>query len=217
MNFSETRIWLDGAWNRVPETEPAERNSGIDRLVNSKVLSIRYALLTQIPGKIADQNRNVLCLQQGNGKSSRTWDARSFCTAVIVPWVADNHDVLGNSSDPYVNNPLRRPRLDEGTRQLRYKEEWGALVEFLAPLDNAGRIKFESAFISCLESVARRLSAQSFEYQISVRVSNPQLPRLIDEFPTEPSGGLRPLAVMSAICQYWDVLSLYFRMSNRKD
>ncbi len=199
MNNAETRKWLDGAWKRVLETEIGESDSEIDRLVNSEVVSIRYAIMTQMLGKIADGHRSLLSLQLGTGESPGGWDARSFCKSVIVPWVVDNHAVLGKSPDPYVNNPLRRPRLDEGTHQLRNKEEWNALVEFLAPLDTGGRIKLEAAFIRCLESAARRLAAQSFGYQVPIRVSLPQMLRVLETFLSEASKGLRPLVVTAAM------------------
>lgn len=199
MDNDEAREWLDGAWDRVLETGIREPDTEIDRLVNSSVLSIRYAILTQMLGKIADANRSLLSLQLGAKGSQGAWDARSFCSAVIVPWVADNHDVLGRSPDPYVNNPLRRQRLDEGTHKLRNKEEWDALVAFLAPLDTGGRIKLEAAFIRCLESVGRRLAAQAFGYQVPIRVSLPQMIRILEEFLAEASGGLRPLVVTVAM------------------
>ncbi len=198
MDNVEARKWLDGAWTRVLETGAGEPDGEIDRLVNSKVLSIRYAILTQMLGKIANEQRSLLSLQLGTGQSPGAWDARSFCSAVIVPWVAGNHDFLGKSPDPYVNNPLRRQRLDEGTHQLRHKQEWDALVAFLAPLDNTGRIKLEAAFIRCLESAARRLAAQSFGYQVPIWVSLPQMLRVLDAFLAEASGGLRPLVVTAA-------------------
>lgn len=198
MNNAEARKWLDGAWNRVLETGTGEPDGEIDRLVNSGVLSIRYAIMTQMLGKIADGNRSLLSLQLGTGESPGAWDARSFCTSVIVPWVADNHAVLGKSPDPYVNNPLRRPRLDEGTHQLRNKEEWDALVEFLAPLDAGGRIKLEAAFIRCLESVARRLAAQSFEYQIPIRVS---LPQILETLSRDGCDDGRPRTCLLSLCE----------------
>ena len=198
MDNAEARQWLDEAWGRVLETGSAEPDGEIDRLVNSEVLSIRYAILTQMLGKIADGRRGLLFLQR-LGETPGAWDARSFCSAVIVPWVAENHDVLGKSPDPYVNNPLRRARLDEGEDQRRNKSEWDALVAFLSPLDPAPRSDLEAAFIRCLESTARRLSAQSFGYQIPLRVSLPQMLRTLEAFIGESSGGLRPLAVTAAM------------------
>ncbi len=88
MDNSEARQWLADTWRQVLEDEPGDPDTEIDRLVNSNVLSIRYAILTQILGKIANQHRSLLFLQMGTGKTPGTWDARSFCSAVIVPWVA---------------------------------------------------------------------------------------------------------------------------------
>ena len=107
--------------------------------------------------------------------------------------------MLGKSPDPYVNNPLRRQKLDEGVHQLRDRHEWDGLVALLVPLESAGRIKLEATFIRCLESAARRLSAQSFGYQIPIRVSLPQMLRVLEAFLNEASGGLRPLVVAAAL------------------
>lgn len=199
MDNAETRKWLEEVWSRVLQQEDVETNSQVDRLVNSKVLSIRYAVLTQILGKIANSDRSLLSLQLGTPNSPSAWDARSFCSAVIVPWVADNHDVLGKSPDPYVSNPLRRPRLDQGTDQLRDKAEWEALVAFLLPLDSVDQNKLEATFVSCLVSTAKRLADQSFKYQIPARISLSQMLELIRSFVSETSGGLRPLAVTAAM------------------
>ena len=209
MNNAEARKWLDEAWDQVLESGTGEPNSEIDRLVNSKVLSIRYAILTQMLGKIANEDRSLLSLQLGDEESPGAWDARSFCSAVIVPWVADNHDVLGKSPDPYVNNPLRRPRLDKVIRRLRDRPEWDALVAFLAPLDTADRSELKAAFVCCLKSAARRLEAQSFGYQIPIRVSLPQMLRVLEAFLAEASGGLRPLVVTAAMM---DVLGRAFSL-----
>ena len=199
MDNHKARQWLNEAWLRVLEDDAGETDDEIDRLVNSKVKSIRYAVLAQMMGKIAVGHRSLLSLQAGDGRTLGAWDPRSFCSAVIVPWETDNHGVLGKSHDPYVNNPLRRPRLDAGTEQLRSKAEWDALVAFLSPLETAPRSELEAAFVRCLKSAARRLSAQSFRYPIPIRASLPQMLRVLDAFVAEPSGGLRPLAVTAAM------------------
>ena len=207
MDTTEARQWLDDAWGRVLKDGQGEPDKEIDRLVNSKVVSIRYAVLTQMLGKIANEHRSLLFIQMGAGGTTGAWDARSFCSSVIVPWVADSHDVLGKSADPYVSNPLRRPRLDEGLDQLRDKDEWQALVDFLSPLNSAPRNDLEAVFFRCLKSAARMLSAQSYVYQIPVRVSLPQMLRILETFISEQSGGLRPLAVTAAMM---DVLGCAF-------
>ena len=197
MNSAETRKWLDSSWGRALEAGATEPDAEVDRLVNSKVVSIRYAVITQVLGKIADMNRSLLRVQAGGEQEEGAWNARSFCETVVVPWVSHNHDVLGTSAEPYASKPLRRPRLDEGA--VRDKAEWDALVEFLERLETAAPAELESAFARCLESVARRLATQAFKYQVPVRVSQLQMLGAIESFLNEASGGLRPLAVTAAM------------------
>ncbi len=198
MDTEQAREWLDRAWSKVLEAEDKDPDPEVDRLVNSGLVSIRYALLTQLLGKIADRKRGLLILQLGDGEPG-AWDPRSFATAVIVPWVAANNDVLGTTGDPYVNNPLRRPRLERDAPRRRNQEEWNALHDFLLPLDSAPRKDLKAAFRRCLASVARRMAGQSFKYQIPVRVSLPDMLGTLDKFLSEPSGGFRTLAVATAM------------------
>lgn len=77
MDFVESREWLDAAWRQALDAGDQEPDPEVDQLTNSRVKSIRYAIITQLLGKIADPGRNLLALQQGDdGQGS--WDARSF-------------------------------------------------------------------------------------------------------------------------------------------
>jgi len=54
MDIEQTRQWLNAIWSETLEKGTNEPDAEIDRLVNSEVLSIRYAVLTQFLGKISD-------------------------------------------------------------------------------------------------------------------------------------------------------------------
>ena len=198
MNNEQAREWLDRVWAKALNADDQTPDPEVDRLVNSGLVSIRYAVLTQLLGKIADRERSLLALQLGEGEAG-AWDPRSFAAAVIVPWVAANNDVMGTSPDPYVNNPLRRPLLERDAPGRNKQDEWNALHDFLAPLDEASRKDVKVAFRRCLASVARRMAGQSFKYQIPVRVSLPDMLGTLDSFLAEPSGGFRALAVAAAM------------------
>ena len=129
MDHREVREWLDAAWNEVVHESVTDPDPEVDALVNSDVSSIRYALVTQMLGKIANPARSLMVLQLGEAVEG-AWDARSFATAVVLPWERNNQQVIGKSPDPYVSKPLRRPRLDDDT-SVRSKAAWGALVSFL--------------------------------------------------------------------------------------
>lgn len=197
MNHREVREWLDAAWNEAVHESVTDPDPEVDALVNSDVSSIRYALVTQMLGKIADPARNLMALQLGEAVEG-AWDARSFATAVVLPWERDNQQVIGKSPDPYVSKPLRRPRLDDDT-SVRSKAAWGALVSFLGPLDAAPTEELRHAFRRVLRALVRRLAQQSFSYPIPQRISQARLEGIVSSFLGEPSGGLRPLAISAAL------------------
>ena len=193
MTNEEVRAWLDEEWQIALES-PGNLDGQVERLVNSPTASIRFAVFTQLLGKIADPARSLIVLQLAAG-----WDARSFCSAVVVPWVRANNNVVGSSGDPYVSNPLRRPTLHERQDQLRDRAAWDALVAFLGPLDRASSGDLQDAFRRVLRANVRRLSRQTFLYPIPQRISLGDLESKVDKFLDIQSGGLRPLAVATAL------------------
>ncbi len=198
MNFHAAREWLDAKWREALDDEGHEAYPEVDQITNSSVKSIRYAIFTQLLGKIADPNRNILALQQkDDGEGS--WDARSFAKNVIVPWDADNHGVLGASSDPYASKPLRRTKLSRGMDNVRNSGDWDALVRFLEPFESAAPEDIRRAFGRVMASLARLLAEQQIAYPIPQRISLMQLNDMLEAFLAESSGGLRPLGVAAAL------------------
>ena len=200
VNDEELALWLRENWLR--ESEKVEgTDSDIDRLVDNDLVSVRFAVLTQLLGKLADPSRDVLCLQRGDAEGADAtgrWDARSLCTRVVVPWNQESQNVLGGSTDPYVNNPLRRPRLDEQTAALKKPAEWDALVAFLKAAAS-DRATTEEAVLRCLRSIARRLHRQTVHYGVPPRVSLVQVVDLLENYLATPSNGLRPLVATASL------------------
>lgn len=219
MNNSESRAWLDAAWEQAlaeNAASPATIPDGqIDELVNSGVSSIRYALITQLLGKIADPERSLMYLQSGSSTAG-AWNARSFCDAVIVPWVSENQNVLGTSAEPYASKPLRRARLEREMPNVRDKKDWKLLFDFFDSLEKSNPQKLEQAMRGCLRAVARRLAAQSFKYEILLRISLPDLREILWEFLADSSGGLRPLVVATALMRiFGEGFSLFSRVESQ--
>ncbi len=219
MNNSETRAWLDAAWEQAlaeNAASPATTPDGqIDQLVNSGVSSIRYALITQLLGKIADPERSLMYLQSGSSTAG-AWNARSFCDAVIVPWVSENQNVLGTSAEPYASKPLRRARLEREMPNVRDKRDWKLLFDFFDSLEKSNPQQLEQAMRGCLRAVARRLAAQSFKYEIPLRISLPDLREILREFLADSSGGLRPLVVATALMRiFGEGFSLFSRVESQ--
>ncbi len=194
MDKRKASAWLADVWN-VARHDGAP-DPEIDSLINSPVVSIRYALITQLLGKIADPSRDILAIQVAG--ETHGWDARSFAKDVVVPWVTKNHNIVGTSGDPYVGQPLRRNRLDTPT-SLKRRKDWDKLVKFLAPLEHAECDDLKRALSRCLDSVARMGRSQEVSINFPERVSLERLCEMITCFTETPSGGLRPMAVCVSI------------------
>ena len=198
MDNAEAREWLDMEWDRAVAENDMAPDALMDILANSKTVSIRYALVTQMLGKIADPTRNLLTLQLG-ASIPGAWDARSFATAVVVPWVTDNQHVLGTSLEPYASKPLRRERLEWGMPNVRDKQGWPQLVGLLEEIESAGQPALVEAFRRVLKALVRRLAKQTFGYPIPQRISLPAMSKILCVFLDTQSGGFRPQAVTTAL------------------
>ncbi len=206
MNEQELTCWLENQWEQVLSAYESDPDQEIDRFIDSSVVSIRYAILTQLLGKLADPTRDLLCLQRGKKDSevglAGRWDPRGFCTRVVVPWIQRHQSVLGTSGDPYVSKPLRRPRLDQGMESLNNRQEWKAIVSFLATLqEDSDPAMVENGVQRCLKSIARRLRDQQVDYPIPMRIGLDRLCDILDQYLALANGGLRPMVVATALMQ----------------
>ena len=108
MNDDGIAAWLEREWAEALDGDAAPVDPEMDRLVDSRVASIRYAVVTQLLGKVADPARDLLCLQRGEAEGAEAagrWDPRSFCCTVVVPWVQRNGEVLGRKRRPVRQQP----------------------------------------------------------------------------------------------------------------
>jgi hypothetical protein len=201
---------LNSLWDVVLNDENAVAPAEIHKLVNSDLVAVRFCLLTQLLGKLVDPDLDTLCLQRGAGGAGR-WDPRSFAAQVVVPWNRNNQNVLGPSGDPYVSNPLRRPRVDDGLAQTGKREEWERLCRTLLDVESARNAEHtEAVFMAVLIAVRDRLREFSFTYVVPPRVSIRQAEELVRHFMSDPSGGDRGLAVVAALFHtFRDRVGLY--------
>ena len=161
---------LRALWLEIMDEPSPDINDGIDELINCNVVSIRYALITQLLGKLVDSRRDVLSIQLGDANTAEAvgrWDARSFCQTDVVPWVREAGQVLGTSPDPYVNNPLRRPRLDAGDESLRSRQLWDKLVAVLRTVQKTDEPEYTEAQLRlCLVSLAKLYNQLSVQFDV---------------------------------------------------
>ena len=192
------RMWADALADDNPEIDAV-----IAGLINCDVVSVRYALLTQLLGKLDNPNRDALSVQRGEAATAEAaghWDARSFCQAHVVPWVTEAGQVLGTSPDPYVNNPLRRPRLDAGYEPRRNRPLWDRLVETLKTVQERNAPEYtETQLRYCLASLVAKYNEMVIQFDVPQRISLDAAVNLVNAYLSEPSGGERPQIIVAAL------------------
>ena len=199
---NEARRILQELWIIVLNDESLTAPARVRELVNSDQTAIRFCLPTQLLGKLTDNRLDTLCLQKKKDEPEGTgrWDPRGFATQVVVPWNRENQNVLGPSSDPYVSNPLRRPRADFGLDQMADREQWEKLGLVLQEIETASDIvKTKTVLLEVLGAIRDRLRDLTFSYVSPERISLTQVERLVARFLSEKSGGDRGLAIAAAL------------------
>ena len=190
-------------WAEMLEEDAPQIDEGIEELINCNVVSIRYALLTQLFGKFCAPGRDALSIQRGDAETAEAagrWDARSFCQSYVVPWVSEAGQVLGTSPDPYVNNPLRRPRLDAGHEALRSRALWGKLSDILGLIQEQNDQDYtEQQLRRCLASLIRKYNALNVQFDVPQRISLETTVNTVFQYLAEPSGGERPQIIVAAL------------------
>lgn len=175
-----------------------ELRDAIRRSINSKTKTYRYVLPTQLLSKLARPELDCRSIQAGSGLTG-SFDARSICHGVIVSFDRENNSVLGGSSEPYLNNPLRIPAIRPAARRAQKdKEGFDDLMKVLNyaqqnPQELIGLVR------EVLMAIQDRLAEVSVTYPVPNRVSLQQAQATLKDFLGDRSGGLRLQAVAVAI------------------
>ena len=195
------RHWSDVVHGVATREVDAEMQERIEVLISAEGVTFPYSLPTQLLGKLTDHRLDALCLQRGDGDESQ-WDPRSFATAVIVPWVRANQNVLGNSGDPYVSNPLRQPRILPDPPNVRSNTLtlWGHLHDVLSQVETRDDPAYtEVVFRAVLLAVYDKLRGQQFDYPVLLRVSSGQARYLVAGILASSQAGEHALAIAAAL------------------
>lgn len=71
------------------DSEPGGADPDVGLLVDRDLVSVRFALIMRLLGKLPDPSWDSLCLQRGDpddADAKGRSDARSFCSKIVVPW-----------------------------------------------------------------------------------------------------------------------------------
>lgn len=177
-----------------------ELKKTIKECLTSNIKSYRYVLPTQLLSKTVDHSLDCRSLQVADD-SEGSFDARNIAHQVIVPFDSENHDVLGGSKEPYVNNPLRCPAISDAYRERqRNKNDWDKLILVLSSVQNKNDINFtKKIFDQILFEIFRLLEKVRVIYPTPNRISLDKTVMLLSDFLAEKSGGDRLEAVATSL------------------
>ena len=176
--------------------------------LTSKTKTYRYVLPTQILSKCVDSTLDCRSIQVAWGKKG-AFDARSVAHDVIVPFDKSNHNVLGGSPEPYVNNPLRCPAVvPEYRSKQKNQTDWDKLINVLDTVQSEDNVEFtKNVFDQVLFEIYKLLSEVRVTYPTPNRISLENTILLISKYISVKSGGERLEAVSTAL---FDIISEKF-------
>ena len=189
----------------------------LNSILTHNHLTYKYILITAILAKATDKSVNALTLQEGSLLDG-SYDARSFCHQVVVPFEREKlQNRLGGSNEPYLNKPARFAdlSLSNAVRRGKDRETLGKLIEVLGSSEFSSK-PFE--FLSDALHIILTLPARKISMP-EVTGKNFLSKNLLSEFMTELiefSGEGETLTMFSAIyfellrihvCEDWDVRS----------
>jgi hypothetical protein len=195
---------LDQAWTGVESSSewrsavPVEIQDAVHRSINSSTKTYRYVLPTQTLAKLVDPALDSRSLQEGSGLAG-SFDARSLCHRVVVPFDRANHSVLGGAPEPYVNNPLRIPALMPQYRAPQKNkagfDDLCRVAEYLEVNPTESRL-----ILYCIvDEIRSRLASVQVIYPVPNRASLEQARYIVENFLAERTGGVRLQAVSVAL------------------
>lgn len=191
---------LEDVWSSLDNKyESLLVDERVSRLIRGNSVAHRFGLLTQLAGVFLNSSRNLLALQSGSSVDG-SWDPRSFASKVIVPWLRDHRSPLGNSGDPYVSNPMRRPTISpspEGVKRS-HLPLWKDLFEILDEAKDDPTL-IEATLRQAVAIIRKMLDEQDRPLQLPDRISPQVVLSAVEIFLSTPSGGDRAMAVSAAI------------------
>jgi hypothetical protein len=195
-------LWsATGSGTSAPDDDIApELLEDIRASVNSRTKTYRYVLPTQLLAKLVDHQLDCRIVQAGAGVPG-SFDARSLASKVISPFDLANERVLGGTTDPYVNNPLRIAAIViEQQAPQKDKAGFGRLCTVLQAVEDANSPPFTAAvYRHVLREIRSRLETVQVTYPFPHRISLDDTLRITSSFLEARSGGDRFQALLTAL------------------
>lgn len=191
-------IWKESLSVALPLALDAAILESIEAVVNSSTKTYRYVLPTQLLAKLADPSLDCRCVQE-RSSSRGAFDARSLCAQVVVPFDRQHHNVLGGTADPYVNNPMRIPRIDRrALAAQRNQADFARLIGLLDRAEDSPELA-RPMLVTVCQAIRKRLDRTQFVYAVPNRSSVTWTQGIMEQLLSVRSGGVRLQCVSVAL------------------
>lgn len=193
-------------WNHIKEANlnqdylPELRDT-ISSILHCNDKSYRYVLPTQLIAKLTNNNLDSTCIQDTRISGIGNFNARDVCKYVIVDWERKEGIRIGQSVDPYVNNPLRVPEFTAMYRGNRKDvDTWDLLCEIFSLVEQKNEPDFnENLFKQVLIELRRIQEASRVNYIVPMRLSLNTTMGVLESFLNTRSGGSHLQIVIVAL------------------
>jgi hypothetical protein len=190
---------LERAWAMVDDQNivpPKLAISYIDSILESKDVTFKYILVTGLLGKVTNPAVHPRAIQTSSSLKE-SYDARSLCHSVIVPFEKTRGDLFGLSNEPFVNKPARHPEHSKDNTQLRNATLAARLHEVL---ELAHKAKPEEVFAMLVYTLrlGKARAASQVTATVEVETTHQRVVNFVREFLKESDGGSRLAAVVGA-------------------
>lgn len=156
IDYKQATILLNQAYtdNRLLAGIDQNQCKDIEWVMNNNHLTYKYILLNALLGKSC-ADINPLVLQKG-AVDNKSWDARSICHKVIVPFETTTLERrLGGSNEPFLNKPARFPTLS-ATNPVRRGNDKEILLTVIKVLSqvNSSKVAYD-LLVYCLRVISK--------------------------------------------------------------
>lgn len=195
----QAALVLERAWTKVDDLRevPSEwAISCLNAVFEAKDVTFKYILVTGLLGKCTNHKIYSRALQTSSALK-HSYDARSLCHKVVVPFEKTKGDMWGLSNEPFVNKPARHREHAKDNTQLRNK--------FLASqvhdvLEYANKAKSDEVFRMLVHvlRVGKQRVQQVVAANAEVETNLGLVVHFVEQFLRESDGGTRLASVVGA-------------------
>ena len=199
IDHNAARSILEKAWATVRNDSvvaPANVVADLEAVIAAKDVTFKYILVTGLLGKCAEPAVHPRAIQTSS-KLKQSYDARSLCHDVVVPFEKTKGDLWGLSNEPFVNKPARHPEHSKDNAQLRNRDLAEKLHQALEFAHKESRNDVFAMLVHVLRLGKLRAESQ-ITATVDVETTFRRVVDFVEQFLQHSDGGARLASIVGA-------------------